>query len=82
MRRVALDGVYQLKQQISYIQASFEMEQEDNAFPRNAPEPRSLTSLGKLNQMSKAAPEKAIASPANHSVEDWYEGGDLFDSNV
>ena len=95
MKRIALDAIHQLKQQISYLQSTFEVGQDHPTEGVIAPSSQSLRSL----VATHANPETTAAissNPANASEtisiadgevsqepgEKWYDSDDLFDSQV
>jgi hypothetical protein len=72
MRRIALDGIHQLRQQIAYIETTFEvgLRTETNPGDQNGdPQPKTSTAV--------SAPE-----PSGRRSDEWYGGQDLFDSSV
>jgi hypothetical protein len=71
MQQMALDAVHQLKQQMVYIQATFEME------VMGGNDRKTITSQHSSEQVGK------VKMPLSEkSIGDWDEGDDLFDSSI
>jgi hypothetical protein len=72
MQQIALDGIYQLRQQIAYIETTFKvgLRAETNTSAQNGdPQPKTLTAASDFE-------------PAGRRNDEWYGGQDLFDSSV
>jgi hypothetical protein len=70
IQRMALDAIYQLRQQIAYIQSTFETGLVESA----------ADAVVFSGHREKAFAKQSIAAP--RSSLDWDEGEDLFDSSV
>jgi hypothetical protein len=67
IRQMGIDTVHQLKQQIAYIQATFEIEVMEGSYRET---------------ISSEQGGKAKATVLEKPIGDWDEGDDLFDSSI
>ncbi len=96
MKRIALDAIHQLKQQISYLQSTFEVGQDyptEGATVAPSSQPlRSLVATHATSETIAASPSNPANASETISIadgevsqepgEEWYDSDDLFDSQV
>jgi hypothetical protein len=91
MRRIALDGIHQLRQQIGYLELSFGLEQTDLSSGMNLTTTYVQSLLGSSGVRGQVGVEHSgglSSSTGNEAIasekqdDEWYGGQDLFDSKV
>ncbi|KAM3099273.1 hypothetical protein ACKFKF_15075 [Phormidesmis sp. 146-12] len=86
MRRIAQDAIHQLKQQISYLQSTFEVGQDyptEGAITAPASQTaRSLVAITGIPEATTTIPSSPTSETVSASDGEWYDSDDLFDSQV
>lgn len=80
LKRMALDSIHQLRQQIAYLESVFDVGQKETPYANQVVLDRPMANGDAVS--GRMPPLAASQSATNQTQESWFDSDDLFDSRI